>query len=261
MSDSVAGSIQNMDFERWVTAELGSFIKRQPTVLIPQGFSYPTVFNAWMERLGLPIAKKTADLIGVPYCSLHNWAKAGAIPCLRQTLSLCWCFQLSLEDFLLQHVPAGHDGMVRSPPEQRPRANKVSGRRPIDKKILEQQLRDIVDRNKYPLLPFAQICSEKLNRKPAVVRQIYPELARLIGSRFKKRRHLIAARKKAAYCAEIKETALELHKMGVIPNHKTLASFMDSPGRMRSEWAITALKEVRIQLGYDLLSEQLLLAV
>jgi len=44
-----------------------------------------------------------------------------------------------------------------------------------------------------------------------------------------------------------------------VPNHKTLKPFLKRPGKIRCAWALKALREVRVELGYEDLNEQLLL--
>ena len=46
-----------------------------------------------------------------------------------------------------------------------------------------------------------------------------------------------------------------------MPNHKTLKEYVDSPGKLRCDYALKALQEVREELGYYSEGEQLLLYV
>jgi hypothetical protein len=61
------------------------------------------------------------------------------------------------------------------------------------------------------------------------------------------------------YCIEIKAWSRRLHASGAVPNHKTLKPFLNPPGKIRCAWALKALREVRVELGYEDLNEQLLL--
>jgi hypothetical protein len=55
--------------------------------------------------------------------------------------------------------------------------------------------------------------------------------------------------------------ARHLHAQGIVPNHKTLQHYVDSPGKLRCDYAIEALRQVREELGYYALDRQLLLDV
>lgn len=111
------------------------------------------------------------------------------------------------------------------------------------------------------MMPFSEICRSKLKRRDIVVRQHFPELARAIAKRHLDNRKTMAQVRQEQYCTGIKAFARSLHCRGVVPNHKTLAPFIDQPGKLRCEWAIAALREVRAELGYEDIGEQLLLAV
>ena len=69
----------------------------------------------------------------------------------------------------------------------------------------------------------------------------------------------MATERRKEYCAIVKSRARFLHSRGVVPNYKTLGPYMDQPGKLRSSWAIEALREVRVELGYENQAEQLLL--
>jgi hypothetical protein len=63
--------------------------------------------------------------------------------------------------------------------------------------------------------------------------------------------------KRNQFCALIETVARFLHARRIIPNYKTLQAYVDNPGRLRCDWAIAAIKKVRIELGYEDLGEQL----
>jgi hypothetical protein len=63
------------------------------------------------------------------------------------------------------------------------------------------------------------------------------------------------------FCAAIKTAAKFLHSRGIVPNHKTLSNLLSQPGKLRCQWAIECLAQVRAELGYEEVGEQLLLPV
>jgi len=108
---------------------------------------------------------------------------------------------------------------------------------------------------------FDEICDKRLNRNPWVVRQYFPELAKAIAKRYLDNRKLMASIRQEQFCASIRAVSRFLHFRGTVPNHKTLAPYLDQPARLRCEWAIRALQEVKAELGYQNDGEQLILAV
>jgi hypothetical protein len=107
----------------------------------------------------------------------------------------------------------------------------------------------------------SEICEKKLKRRDMVVRQVFPELTKAIAKRYLENRKQAAEIRHEQFCTAIKAWARRLHARGFVPNHKTLAPFLDTPTKLRCDWAIAALTEVRIELGYEDEGEQLLLAV
>jgi hypothetical protein len=105
------------------------------------------------------------------------------------------------------------------------------------------------------------VCEKKLHRRELVVREHFPELAKAISKRYLENRKLRATVRRAQFCAGLNTMARELHAKGIVPNHKTLTPFMDNPSKMRCEWAISALRDIRSELGYESKDEQLQLAI
>jgi hypothetical protein len=175
--------------------------------------------------------------------------------------ALCWVFGVSLRDFLDRKVPVSHDGKLQEPEDRGVRNISVSCRRPVDKPALENQLLTIIRENKFAMMPFRQICEEKLDRRDIVVRQYFPELSRAISQRYLDNKRLMAESRRAQFCVAIQATARLLHQKGMVPNHKTLRPYLDRAGKLMCDWAIRALREVRIELGYEDQAEQLFLPI
>jgi hypothetical protein len=137
----------------------------------------------------------------------------------------------------------------------------TSRRRPIEKFELEQQLLTIIRENRFAMLSFSEICKEKLKRGDVVVRQYQPELAKTISKRYLENRRLLGEMQRQQFCTAVRTAAKFLHGRGIVPNHKNLKSYLGQPGKLRSQWAIECLSQVRAELGYEDLGEQLLFPI
>jgi len=120
----------------------------------------------------------------------------------------------------------------------------------LDKSKIEARLNNIIDQNLHALLSFSEICRKHIKRNDIVIRQYFPELSRKISQRYLHNRKLFAQLKQDQYCTAIKSIARHLHGNGIIPNHKTIAQYVEQPGKLRCDYAIGALREVRDELGY-----------
>jgi hypothetical protein len=83
-----------------------------------------------------------------------------------------------------------------------------------------------------------------------VIRQYFPELSRKISQRYLQNRKLLAQLEQDQYCTAIKSIARHLNAQGITPNHKTISQYVKQPGKLRCDYAIAALREVRAELGY-----------
>src|SRR5690606_1337258 len=119
----------------------------------------------------------------------------------------------------------------------------------------------IVRENRFPLMSFTEICQRKLKRREVIVRELFPDLAKRISRRYRDTRKVMADIRQEQFCAGLKAAARALHSRGVVPNHKTLKPYVSPSTNIRCEWAIAALRNVRMELGYESAEEQLLLPV
>ena len=249
-TNPIAKGIKNIEYEIWVATELGSFIQYQASHELPEALSFSTSFRFWLDKFGLKNNNKSCTQLGLPKQAYYNWLKFQAKPRLRMTLNICWILNLSLIDFLLCRQPDSHSCTLRPSADIGERHALTSVRRPLDKSKLELKLKNILDKNLYALIPLSEICRKHLQRREMVIRQYFPELSRKIGQRYLHNRKLFAQLKQDQYCTAIKSIARHLHGNGIIPNHKTIAQYVEQPGKLRCDYAIAALREVRAELGY-----------
>jgi hypothetical protein len=177
------------------------------------------------------------------------------------TMNLCWVFGLSLLDFLARRTPSNHNGKLREPLDRTERFASPSRRSRIDRPVVRGELTRILRENRYAMMSFSEICREKLGRRDTVIRQTFPNEARAIGQRYLENRRLMGEVRRNQFCASIQTVATLLHSRDTVPNHKTISAYVDAPSRLRSDWAIEALKKIRMELGYEDPGEQLLLPV
>ncbi|ACB74324.1 TniQ family protein [Opitutus terrae] len=260
-ADPIVGSIRSIDYEVWVARELGNFIRFQTVESLSEDFSYHRALEHWLDLFELRSNRDAAKALGASPLALFRWRSNKAIPRLRMTLNLCWVFGISLVDFLLLRRPSGHDGRLRQSIDAGMRHAAVSTRRRIDKARLGSELSTILRENRYSMMSFSEICSRKLRRRDVVIRQNFPEEARLVARRYLENRKLMADIKRDQFCAALETVARFLHARGIVPNYKTLSPYLDRPSKLRCAWAIAALRRVREELGYEDPSEQLMLLI
>jgi hypothetical protein len=184
--------VRDIDYEVWVANELAEFIRFQIRGRLPEGFSFGDTLNFWLQQFTLRVNFKSACALGAKDTALKTWAFNGAIPRLRMTLNLCWVFGVSLLDFLHVRIPPNHDGRLREPIDRRERFASPSRRSRINREAMRAELLSILKDNRYAMMPFAEICRKKLNRRDMVIRQTFPVEARAIAQRFLENRRLIA---------------------------------------------------------------------
>ncbi|MBI2518166.1 MAG: TniQ family protein [Opitutae bacterium] len=258
-TDPVSNQIKNIDYEIWIAQQLGEFIELQEGDTLKSDFAYTDTLRFWFDWFDLGASAASARMLGVSQPAICKWLGDKSIPRLRTTMNLCWVFGLTLRQFLSCAPPAEHDGKLRESIDAGTRHASVSRRRRIDKAKLGHDLTSILRDNKFAMLPFETICQEKLGRRAMVVRQNFSDEARAIARRYLDNRRLMAAIQREQFCAAIRTTAKFLHSRGIVPNHKTLAAFLDRPSKLRCDWAIEALRQIRCELGLEDDGEQLAL--
>jgi hypothetical protein len=256
----VISTVKHVDYEVWVAEQVGRMIQFFVTDELPTDFNFRATLLYWLEQFELGRSRKTAEFLGTSQSALVQW-KGGAIPRLRMTLNLCWVFGLSLLQFVERTAPVGHSGSLQPSVDAGARQISPSLRRRIEKPLLEAQLVEILRENRYAMMSLSEISRTKLRRRDMVVRQYFPALAHQIARRYLNNRKAMAELRQNEYCEVLKSRARFLHSRGVPPNHKTLSPYMEQPGKLRSAWAIKALHDVRVELGYEEDSEQLLLPI
>jgi hypothetical protein len=106
----------------------------------------------------------------------------------------------------------------------------------------EIKLVQILREDQYPHLSFAEICKKKFDRRPTVLRACFPELAKKISDRFRKRRAESAKVLRAGYLAQIREAARILREKGKPVTLKAIKGLLPVPAIMANQWAKTVAR-------------------
>jgi hypothetical protein len=260
-SDSLFNLVKDLDYEIWIANQLGDFIRESATGTATNSHSYFECLHYWMEAFELRNASAVAKALGTTSAVVCTWLQEQSTPRLRTTLNLCWVLGVSLLEFVRRKIPESHDGRLRAPVDLRVPRAAASRLRPHDKSALEQELTAILRESRFAMLSFTEICERQLHRRELVVRRNFPELARAIAKRYLDNRRLMAEVRQQQFCAAIQTTARFLHARGIVPNHKTLSPYLDRASKLRCAWALSALRQIRIKLGYENMDEQLLLPI
>jgi transcriptional regulator with XRE-family HTH domain len=259
--DPINQLVKDIEYEVWITNQIANCVRHVANggQLCQNGFVDCLAY--WANRFEFKKPADIAKAFGCSGSSVSNWMTDKSVPRLRMTVNIAWVFGVGLVEFLNKVIPPSHSGRLQAPQEPFTRYVGTSRRRPIDRHKMEEELRAIIRENRYPTLSFREICEQKLKRGPTIVRDYFPELAKELARRNLGNRRLKAQVEKNQYCESIRTYAKILHEKGIIPNHKTLAHFIDHPSRLRCSWAVEALKQIRLELGYETNDEQLELAL
>lgn len=259
--DPLAEAITDFEYEIWVSEQVGEYIANSLSFPFPADYSFENSLRFWMRQFGLCWNEECARKIGAFKPALGNWLNSGQKPRLRMVLSLCWVFGASLTDFLLCRVPTRHPGVLRSPPEARKKSRIVMRPQKPNLSALERRLNDILKKKLFPLQSFESICARILRLNKRLIRRHFPDQAKQISNRYLANRAVWIERNRAMYVKSLKDFARQLHQIGIAANAYNLSRFEMLKGRIRASFALKAIREVRIELGYYSNARQLELPI
>ena len=226
----------------WIVKNIGrlfSFIPKEKFLIekVNISKSLNLVVNSTHEG-NIAAFAKTFEL---PKNTVWMWCREKSLPELRSLLKICYCFDISLLDFVLFQEKAFQSLQLNS--QRLPsscRAKRVSPKT-IEINTIENHLQDILHSSDTSPLTMKEV-AERLGIDQRTLKCHFPSLCKAISAKYRSYQQASKARGIEACCKEIEQAVIHLYQLGEYPTEARVSKLISQPGYLR-------YKEVRNTLN------------
>ncbi len=172
------------------------------------------------------------------------WCKGKSIPELRVILTVCYCLDIYLLDFITLKQPAFQSPRIN--PQRLPTSLyfKRVFPRAFDYMATEKYLQNFLNDTERPLK--MKEVAQRLNIDQRTIYSHFPNLSKAISAKYRSYQKQQTAERIQKYCQEVEQAARSLHQAGEYPSEARVSQLISQPGYFR-------YKEVRRFLNQAIL--------
>uniref|UniRef100_B8HXB7 TetR family transcriptional regulator n=1 Tax=Cyanothece sp. (strain PCC 7425 / ATCC 29141) TaxID=395961 RepID=B8HXB7_CYAP4 len=242
-----SNSLSNTEirWESWVAQSCGNLLAYSPrlhkiSVSVQVAASLSKCINLYAEGNIAEFARQ----MSLPKTSVWLWQSGQVLPELSRLLSICYHFNLSLLDFLINTpvlkirrdlIPEKRTNEFRQP---RRDPSTISQLQPILGLILFEQ----------PPPSLAAVAC-RLGCSSRSLRHNFPDLCGSISARYLQHRDEVYKEKLNQFCQDLRQVVLQLYSAGIDPTRSQVARRLRKPAYFREPEVEAMLESVRRELG------------
>ncbi len=218
--------------------------KGRPTITRNTQASPASVIQSCLAAARMQDPAELARLLNVSRITAWYWLRGKSAPGLPQVLRLCFCFKMSLDDFLTGRVAS----------EVIPRGTGelpfwISRRAPIvlDEIRVAKQIDELLAATDATPPSFLEVC-RILDASPRVLRAHFPKMCRDISARHKEWLKEYNRARKVATKEAFRERILQCKKEWSNPRRCDVVPFLPKPGILRSAAARKVFDQLWLEL-------------
>lgn len=226
--------------QRWISDNLGDLIAYGPKLgLFPDRDKLTESLLYCIKQVSAGNGAEFSRLVGVSKSTVSDWLGGKTIPSLQELLKICFICSVSLKDFLTEQdfsVCLSSKADYFTPKIQRKNNN-------LD--YIEQELIKMADQKELEFLSL-QEAARKLNVQVRTLSKRFPELAKIISTRYVTAQKEKAKQRIEKRCLEVRKVTIELYSLGVYPSRRKVEQILG--GTIQEKKVQTAWKETLQEL-------------
>ena len=232
----------------WISQNLGELISSIPSSLSSiQSDNISKAFNLIIDEIFEGNIAAFAKIFGRPKNTVWMWCKGKSTPELRGILSVCYCFDISLLDFVRLKQQAFRS--LQIDPQKLP--NKLNPKRPSPKTFdyvaTEKYLHNILNHMEHPLA--MKEVAIRLNIDRRIIYSYFPKLCKAISAKYRSYQQQQTAERIQKCCQEVEQVVHSLRQVGEYPSEARVSQLISQPGYFRYKEVRKSLNKAILDLG------------
>ncbi|MBW4534277.1 MAG: TniQ family protein [Pleurocapsa minor HA4230-MV1] len=232
----------------WIAQNLAEVL-----LLIPsrsssiQSTNISKAFNLMIDAICEGNIAAFAEIFGLPKNTVWIWCKGKSLPKLRAILTVCYCLDISLLDFITLKQQAFQLPRINS--QRLPSSLRLrrASPRTFDHMATEKYLQNVLDSPKRPLT--MKEVAQRLNTGQRTIHSYFPNLCKAISAKYRRYQKQQTSERIQKCCQEVEQTVRNLHQAGKYPSEARVSQLISQPGYFRYKEVRKSLNRVVLELG------------
>ena len=216
----------------WIAQSLSELISFIPSISSSvQSTNISKAFNLIIDGTCEGNIAEFAKVFGLPKNTVWMWCKGKSVPELRAILTVCYCLDISLLDFITLKQQAFQSPSVnhqRLPGGSRPRR---SSPKTFDYMATEKYLKNILNSPEHPLK--MKEVAQRLNINQRTIYSYFPNLCKAISVKYRSYQKQQTAERIQQCCQEVEQAVHDLYQAGEYPSEARVSQLISQPGYFR----------------------------
>ena len=232
----------------WISQNLGNLISSIPSSLSSiYSENISKAFNLIVDATCESNISAFAKIFNLPKNTVWMWCKGKSIPELRTMLTVCYCLNLSLLDFVTlepQAFQSPRINLQRLPTSLR--FKRVSPRA-FDHTATEKYLQNFLKSTERPLK--MEEVAQRLNIDQRTIYGYFPNLCKAISAKYRSYQKQQTAERIQKCCREVEQAVHNLYQAGEYPSEARVSQLISQPGYFRYKKVRRYLNRLIVDLG------------
>ena len=240
LSNQYSTSESDLAKSIWISQSLGNLISFIPSSLSSiHSENISKAFNLIIDVTCEGNIAAFAKIFNLPKNTVWMWCKSKSFPELRAILTVCYCLDISLFDFVTLKQQVFQSPRIA--PQRLPKSPRTKRASPkiFDRRTTEKYLVSILNSSERPLK--MKEVSRRLNIDQRTIYGYFPNLCKAISAKYRKYQKQQTAERIQKCCQEVEQAVCNLHQAGEYPSEARVSQLISQPGYFR-------YKEVRKSL-------------
>lgn len=243
---------EELMWQTWVTNSLGELLAAAPLLPKPlPGERVAQAFQVFVKQITEGNIAAFARMLQIPKNQVWMWHRGKVLPQLNRLLTVCYCLDLSLLDFLsLEVVEATFSPKLLFPLTLVADKSRKTLDETFDLNKVRQVLEHVLQKDEKPPPPMTEV-ARQLGHDRRVIRRHFPSLCRAIAAKYILYKSSSRVKRIRQCCEQIQQIVKKLDAQGVQPSEAHVSKLLERPGCFRDQEIRGALREARRQLGLE----------
>lgn len=232
----------------WISQNLGNLISFIPSSLFSiHSENTSKVFNLIINATCEGNIAAFAKIFSLPKNTVWMWCKGKRIPELRMILTVCYCLDISLLDFITLKQQAFQSPRIN--PQRLStslRFTRISPRA-FDYMATEKYLQNFLNSTER-FLKMKEVARRlKIDRR--IIYSYFPNLCKAISAKYRSYQKQQTAERIQKCCQEVEQAVRSLHQVGEYPSEARVSTLISQPGYFRYKEVRRFLNQATLELG------------
>jgi TniQ len=240
--------MEEVRWQRWVSAEVGKLLAASPNLGVAPGRkNFSEAVELYLHEIAGGNVSAIARMFRVDRKTIRGWKNGIQVPQLASLLQICYLCDISPLSLFTDDMKIREFAKATVPATL---SKNKKYYRSFDRERMRRTLEAELVAGSYPPHSMCNI-ARKLGYDHSFLCKYFPDLCRAISARFEAYRANQCEEKKQGIINEVRRAALKVHSEGLYPSQVRVRNLLTRPGTIRIPEALNAWHSALKELGWE----------